>query len=356
MVRAAAPTLRHERELWEAGARVVVGLDEVGRGAWAGPLVVGAAALSVDGTGVAFPVGVRDSKQLRPAERERLFDPIAAACADWAVGSASAAECDELGMSAAQRLAAARALGALAQRPDAVLLDGRWDFVSQVPGSADAPAADGFAGPVRAVVGGDGCCVSVAAASILAKVRRDRWMTEAAACYPTYDFDRNKGYPCPRHCAALAAWGPSAIHRRTWGFMDHLPSRPPDNVGAPTPPGRPRVACATMGQPVTVIERPSSRPGVVRFEINRSLTGMGHEYYSASPPPTSVRPPDELARRLFAHGAIDGMHVNSNVITLDMSKGADTRGIRELIENLFIHYRPGTEVPDVGGATAPAAG
>ena len=111
-----------------------------------------------------------------------------------------------------------------------------------------------------------------------------------------------------------------------------------------------------MGQSVTVIERASSRPGVVRFEINRSLTGMGHEYYSAPPPPTSVRPPDELARRLFAHGAIDGMHVNSNVITLDMSKGADTRGIRELIENLFIHYRPGTEVPDVGGTAAPAAG
>ena len=111
-----------------------------------------------------------------------------------------------------------------------------------------------------------------------------------------------------------------------------------------------------MGQPVTVIERSSPRPGVVRFEINRSLTGMGHEYYGAPPPPTSVRPPDELARRLFAHGAIDGMHVNSNVITLDMSKGADTLGLREIIEDLFIHYRPGVEVAAVEGATAPAAG
>lgn len=104
-----------------------------------------------------------------------------------------------------------------------------------------------------------------------------------------------------------------------------------------------------MGQPVTVIERPSSRPGVVRFEINRSLTGMGHEYYDGPPPATRIRPPDELARRLFASGRIDGMHINSNVITLDMSKGADTAGLRQIIEDLFIHYRPGVEVPTADG-------
>ncbi|MCY4630878.1 MAG: hypothetical protein OXE75_08350 [bacterium] len=104
-----------------------------------------------------------------------------------------------------------------------------------------------------------------------------------------------------------------------------------------------------MGQPVTVIERPSSRPGVVRFEINRSLTGMGHEYYDVAPPATRTRPPDELARRLFASGRIDGMHINSNVITLDMSKGADTAGLRQVIEDLFIHYRPGVEVATIPG-------
>ena len=104
-----------------------------------------------------------------------------------------------------------------------------------------------------------------------------------------------------------------------------------------------------MGQPVTVIERPSSRPGVVRFEINRSLTGMGHEYYDGPPPEARIRPPDELARRLFASGRIDGMHINSNVITLDMSKGADTAGLRQIIEDLFIHYRPGVEVPTIEG-------
>ena len=88
---------------------------------------------------------------------------------------------------------------------------------------------------------------------------------------------------------------------------------------------------------------------MVRFEINRSLTGMGHEYYDVAPPATRTRPPDELARRLFASGRIDGMHINSNVITLDMSKGADTAGLRQIVEDLFIHYRPGVEVPTITG-------
>ena len=117
----------------------------------------------------------------------------------------------------------------LAVRPEALLLDGRWDFVSPPPQSP--PDAGCFDGAVRTVVGGDARCVSLAAASILAKVWRDRRMVRQAARYPAYDFDRNKGYPCPRHRAALAAWGPSAIHRRTWAYVRHLPS------GAPTRPG-----------------------------------------------------------------------------------------------------------------------
>ena len=220
------PDLAREQELWDGGARVVVGLDEVGRGAWAGSLVVAAVALHAGGNHDAFAESVRDSKQLRPAQRERLFDLVAESSEGWGVGGASAAECDELGMSAAQRLAAARALESLAIRPDSVLLDGRWDFVSPAPGSPTA-AVGGFDGPVRTVVAGDARCVSLAAASILAKVWRDRQMVRQAADYPVYDFDRNKGYPCPRHRAALAAWGPSAIHRRTWAFMQHLPSGAP---------------------------------------------------------------------------------------------------------------------------------
>ena len=110
------------------------------------------------------------------------------------------------------------------------------------------------------------------------------------------------------------------------------------------------VAAATiggaMGQPVTVLEKPSSRAGVVRFEINRTLTGMGHERYRAGQVVEGDRPPDELARRLFERGGIDAVHINSNVITLDLDKGADTDGIVGIIEDLYTYYRPGVPVPD----------
>lgn len=99
-----------------------------------------------------------------------------------------------------------------------------------------------------------------------------------------------------------------------------------------------------MGQPVTVVEKPSTRPGVVRFEINRSITGMGHERYKSADDALSDRPPDELARRLFERGGIDSLHINSNVITLAMLAGFDTDGIRDIIEDLFTYYRPGVEV------------
>lgn len=111
-----------------------------------------------------------------------------------------------------------------------------------------------------------------------------------------------------------------------------------------------------MGQPVTVLEKPSSRPGVVRFEINRTITGMGHERYAVGTPVEGDRPPDVLARRLFEHGGIDAIHVNSNVITLDLAKGADTDGIRAVIEDLYTYYRPGVEVPDPASFGAPAEG
>ena len=123
-LRGSSPGLSVEHAAWEAGADIVVGMDEVGRGAWAGPISVGAAVL---------PRGrrvykVRDSKLLTEGEREALFGRIALWCRAWAVGHASAAECDELGMSAAQRLAASRALATLGLVPDVILVDGSWDF------------------------------------------------------------------------------------------------------------------------------------------------------------------------------------------------------------------------------------
>lgn len=201
-----APSLATERALWEVGQHVVVGVDEVGRGSWAGPISVGAAVLPRDRR----VYRIRDSKMLTEDERERLFPRIARWCATWAVGHASQRECDELGMSDAQRLAARRAIEGLGVRPDAVLVDGRWDFV-------------GLGLPVTRIVRGDASCLSIAAASILAKVTRDRMMRQEAEHFPAYDFELNKGYPCPRHKAALAAWGPTSIHRRAWVFMDNLP-------------------------------------------------------------------------------------------------------------------------------------
>lgn len=210
-VAAVVPSLRLERQLWAGGHDVVVGVDEVGRGAWAGPISVGMAVLPADRR----VYGVRDSKMLAEADRERLFDRVAGWCRAWSVGHASHEECDSLGMSEAQRLAAGRALAALGADPDRVLIDGRWDFVSR-PGDGAPRLA------TTRIVRGDATCLSIAAASVLAKVTRDRLMRGQAEHFPGYDFHANKGYPCPRHKMSLRARGPTSIHRRTWVFMDHL--------------------------------------------------------------------------------------------------------------------------------------
>lgn len=197
-----APGLTVEREMWGRGAAIVVGVDEVGRGSWAGPLTVGAAVVPTDRR----VYKIRDSKMLTETEREALFDRVAAWCDAWSVGHATAAECDELGMSDAQRLAARRALERLGVTPDQVLVDGNWDFV----------------GGAKKIIRGDSTSLSIASASILAKVTRDRIMRKKAENYPGYNFEANKGYPCPVHKATLQNLGPSAIHRRSWVFMDHL--------------------------------------------------------------------------------------------------------------------------------------
>ena len=203
-LRGKSPSLHYERELWDAGKRVVVGMDEVGRGAWAGPVSVGAAVV---------PQGrriykIRDSKMLTEQERESLFERLAGWCVAWNVGHASHAECDELGMSAALTLAAGRALEGLGLQYDHVLLDGNWDFA--------------LGGKAELLIKGDARSLSIATASILAKVTRDRLMRNASEEFPYYGFDRNKGYPELNHKAALHAYGPSTIHRRSWVFMDGL--------------------------------------------------------------------------------------------------------------------------------------
>lgn len=206
------PHLRVERSFWDEGVEYVVGIDEVGRGAWAGPLTIGAAVVPRDRR----VNRVRDSKQLTELRREALFDRLAEWCDGWAVGHASAEECDRLGMSEAQRLATRRALGqleAVGIVAGVALVDGKWDFVGGGPTGRTA---------THTIVKGDATSLSIATASIIAKVTRDRIMREFSDDFPAYHFDANKGYPCPRHQVALQGYGPSSIHRRTWVFMDHL--------------------------------------------------------------------------------------------------------------------------------------
>lgn len=199
-----APGVGEERKLWQAGFGIVAGCDEVGRGAWAGPVSVGVVVVPLDRR----INKVRDSKMLSEEEREGLYGPILEWCLDWSVGHALPQECDEFGMSEAQRRAARRALDGLTDAPDYVLLDGRWDFVQT--------------GRVQTVVGGDSQCLSIAAASVVAKVTRDRLMRRLADSYPEYDFASNKGYPSPKHKEALRQLGPTPIHRQSWAFMEKL--------------------------------------------------------------------------------------------------------------------------------------
>ena len=205
------PSREIENQLHLLGHLTVAGIDEVGRGAWAGPLMVAAAVIPQIGAAHDEFVGVRDSKMISETKREQMFDALADWCSAWAVGAASAQECDLLGMAAAQRLATSRAIAGLGVKVDAAISDGKWDFISPlVP-------------HVEMRVKADQLSVSVAAASILAKVTRDRIMRGLADELPHWAFETNKGYPCLRHRAGLAGYGPSAEHRRSWVFMDSQP-------------------------------------------------------------------------------------------------------------------------------------
>ena len=194
------------------GASLVVGFDEVGKAAWAGPLVVGAAVIPQSAEDLPAMTGVRDSKALTEKRREAMFDELASACVAWAIGAASHDECDQLGMVAAQRLAAQRACAGLHLDlgAAAAVVDGNWDFVSP------------HVGRVFTEVKADSSCLSVAVASVLAKVSRDRMMREMARDYPLWSFETNKGYPCAKHRRALQGYGPSAVHRTSWAFMDNF--------------------------------------------------------------------------------------------------------------------------------------
>lgn len=220
----AAPSLRFERELLRTrGVRWLASVDEVGRGALGGPVTVGV--VLVDLQTKAAPTGVRDSKLLSPAARERLVPRIRRWAPAWAVAHASAEEIDAVGILRALRLAGERAFAQLPERPDHVLLDGSYDWVSR-PAPAlfdeDGAVADPDAWveppPVTVRIKADLTCSSVAAASVLAKTTRDALMVELAAEHPAYSWEINKGYASPEHLEALRGLGPCVQHRRSWAI------------------------------------------------------------------------------------------------------------------------------------------
>jgi ribonuclease HII len=197
-LRRAHPDLRYERKLWRAGLEAIAGVDEAGVGPMAGPVVAAA---------VIFPVeiyikGVNDSKQLPPERREELYPQISARAIAIGVGIAHPAEVDQLNIFWATMAASERALAALCRAPDHVLVDGR-----RIPE---------LKLPQTRIVGGDRKSFCIAAASIIAKVTRDRMMVELDVQYPGYGFAQHKGYCTADHFDALDRLGPSPIHRRSF--------------------------------------------------------------------------------------------------------------------------------------------
>jgi ribonuclease HII len=189
------PDFGEERILWSRGYRHVAGIDEVGRGCLAGPVTAAAVILPPDWT----PLGLRDSKLLRPEERRRLDLEIRQHAVAWAIAFVSPEVIDRINILQATLLASTLAAARLPVRPDALLLD--------------AVALPEVRVHQRVLVSADRLCASVAAASVIAKVARDRLMVELNASYPGYDFAGNKGYAAPEHRAGLAALGLSPIHR-----------------------------------------------------------------------------------------------------------------------------------------------
>ncbi|OGL10964.1 MAG: ribonuclease HII, partial [Candidatus Rokubacteria bacterium RIFCSPLOWO2_02_FULL_73_56] len=189
---------RYEAQAWREGVARVAGVDEAGRGPLAGPVVAAAVIIAPDRR---IP-GLADSKLLPPERREALFAVIHARALGVGVGVVDHETIDRINILQATRAAMGQALAALAVAPELVITD----FV----------ALDGLPCPQRNLVGGDRRSASVAAASIVAKVARDRLMRELDAQYPAYGFARHKGYATPEHLAALDRWGPCPIHRRSF--------------------------------------------------------------------------------------------------------------------------------------------
>ena len=201
------PTLDTERSLFADGVRVVAGMDEVGRGAIAGPVTIGIVAVNSD---VAeMPTGLRDSKLMTPKRREAMVSTVQQWSFAWATGSATAQEIDAFGIMSALGLAASRALQALGIQPDVIILDGNTSFLLEEEG-----------GPrVVTRVKADQDVACVAAASVIAKVERDALMTQLHEQFPHYGWSSNKGYGAKVHTDAIATHGLCDFHRKSWNLL-----------------------------------------------------------------------------------------------------------------------------------------
>ena len=195
-----------EKEAMAEGRTLVCGCDEAGAGPLAGPVYAAAVILPL---GLDIP-GLDDSKKLTEKKREALFPVIQEKALAWSVAAVDAAEIDRTDILSARMKAMQLAIDGLSQKPDFALIDG----------NRDRGRTSAITAPHRCLVKGDSLSASIAAASILAKVSRDRYMTEAAAQYPAYRFDKHKGYGTRLHYQLLREHGPSPIHRRT--FLKNL--------------------------------------------------------------------------------------------------------------------------------------
>ena len=214
------PTLDFENNLFSRGAKLIAGMDEVGRGCLAGPVSVGVAVINIDC--VNPPENLADSKLLTHEQREELLPLVKTWVKEFAVGHASNDEIDVIGLTRALRRAGRRALAQLDTKPDHLILDGKHNWLIPEKETQDMFEQEFDDGPLSvnlkiiAQVKADLTCASVAAASIVAKTTRDQMMSELSKEFPNYFWAENKGYAAPEHLEAIKSFGATKYHRVSW--------------------------------------------------------------------------------------------------------------------------------------------
>lgn len=200
------PTLDIEKKLWNNGYSMVCGIDEVGRGSFAGPVCVGAVIFP---KGCELPDGIADSKLLKPRQREKLAEQIRECAVSWSVAEVGIASIDKVGIGKATQMAFRKAIKQLQQSPDFVLIDAF--YIKHLNRKRQ-----------KAIKDGDTICASISAASIIAKVHRDKLMKKLSKKYPQYGFGKHKGYGTRKHQEAIRQYGLSRIHRRSFNLKKFL--------------------------------------------------------------------------------------------------------------------------------------